>query len=181
MLELRHLSPADRSFLASVREAAFANPFGDERRALDLHLAGMVEDQPDRVKRALAAVRERVDRLESDGAADIRRYRSDDRDLLVMALLFDAFHRFLPALDKLILDQEQAGDTPVHVRFAGDLTHLLARRGFSSEAILHVIAVFYQLRRAFYFISRGLLGRSPCMKELRRRMAERLHLQHHVV
>jgi len=30
--------------------------------------------------------------------------------------------------------------------------------------------VFYQLRRAFYFIDRGLIGHSPCMKNLRERL-----------
>ncbi|MFA7160723.1 MAG: sigma 54-interacting transcriptional regulator, partial [Kiritimatiellia bacterium] len=31
-------------------------------------------------------------------------------------------------------------------------------------------AIFYQLRRAFYFINRGLPGKSPCMKALRKRL-----------
>ena len=47
---------------------------------------------------------------------------------------------------------------------------LLTKRGFSNEEALHYFAVLHQLRRAFFFIDRGLIGRSASMKQLRRRL-----------
>ncbi len=32
------------------------------------------------------------------------------------------------------------------------------------------LAMFYQIRRAYHFVDHALVGRSPCMKELRRRL-----------
>jgi transcriptional regulator with GAF, ATPase, and Fis domain len=53
------------------------------------------------------------------------------------------------------------------VPFAQELAAYLKARGFDHEDILHYTALCYQLRRAFYFIARGLVGRSVCMKKLR--------------
>ena len=39
--------------------------------------------------------------------------------------------------------------------------------GNGKEQESHALALCYQIRRAFYFIDRGLVGRSPCMKALR--------------
>jgi DNA-binding NtrC family response regulator len=56
------------------------------------------------------------------------------------------------------------------VRFAGELLHLLNRRGFSGEEARRYFAILYQIRRAFFFINRSLIGRSESMKQLRRHL-----------
>jgi DNA-binding NtrC family response regulator len=56
------------------------------------------------------------------------------------------------------------------VDFAGEVIALLKRRGFDHREARRYFAIFYQLRRAFYFIVRGLVGVSPCMAELRRHL-----------
>jgi transcriptional regulator with GAF, ATPase, and Fis domain len=44
---------------------------------------------------------------------------------------------------------------------------LIVRFGFTPEEALHFFAVYFQLRRAYYFILKGIIGRSPCMRSLR--------------
>jgi DNA-binding NtrC family response regulator len=56
------------------------------------------------------------------------------------------------------------------VSFAQDFRERLAARGLSRERAQHILAVFFQMRRAFYFISRGLVGASPCMRRLREQL-----------
>ena len=41
-------------------------------------------------------------------------------------------------------------------------------RGIGAAESVRFFSIFYQLRRAFHFIVRGLIGRSPCMREFRR-------------
>jgi DNA-binding NtrC family response regulator len=84
--------------------------------------------------------------------------------------LFEIYHRFAAALDELISRQIQVGDSPCPVRFATEALDLFRRRGFTEEEALRFFGIFYQLRRGFYFISKGLVGQSPCMEELRRRL-----------
>jgi transcriptional regulator with GAF, ATPase, and Fis domain len=44
---------------------------------------------------------------------------------------------------------------------------MILQRGFSKEEALHYFSTFFQMRRAFYFIRKSIIGKSPCMKELR--------------
>ena len=59
------LASADRAFFRLVREAAIANPFSDERRRLDLEIAGAQDRQDDewRVEAAARQVTEHVEQL----------------------------------------------------------------------------------------------------------------------
>src|SRR5437016_11867339 len=84
--------------------------------------------------------------------------------------LFEVFHRCYEKLDQVIADQTGAGDNPVRVGFAPDALALLARRGFSPAESLRFFGIFFQLRRAFFFIQRGLTGESRCMREFRRHL-----------
>ena len=167
---MKKTSSTPPDFFRSVAEAAFANPFLPARRAMDLRLAGLHEDVPDRVDRMLREVAARVDGLERDGQADIRAWRGADQRVMALALLFDAFHRLLERFDRLIAEQQRAGEQPLRVDFAREGFDLLQRRGFSSEAARHYFAVFYQLRRAFHFIDAGLAGESALMEQLRARL-----------
>jgi transcriptional regulator with AAA-type ATPase domain len=58
----------------------------------------------------------------------------------------------------------------VRVGFADEILALLGRRSFSAEEARRFLAIFYQVRRAFYFIVHGLLGESDCMKAFRRHL-----------
>jgi transcriptional regulator with GAF, ATPase, and Fis domain len=56
------------------------------------------------------------------------------------------------------------------VPFAEEALNQFARRGFDPEAAIRFFGIFYQIRRAFHFISGGLIGESASMKELRRHL-----------
>jgi DNA-binding NtrC family response regulator len=166
------LSPADREFFELVSQAAFSNPFSDTRQEFDMKIAGGERSLPKEklILQVVHRVSERVRKLEDVGAADIRRYRAEERFVVQNAFLFDVFHQFISKFDHLILDQVAAGDTPQPVPFARDALAMLARRGFSNDEALRFFAIFYQLRRAFFFIAHGLIGQSPCMVQLRLRL-----------
>lgn len=173
MNEAAKLSDEDRAFFRLVAEAAFSNPFGDERAAMDLKIIGPSARQVSAeraLQKMMTTVASRVAQLDTAGHGDARRFAGEDRKLVETAFLFDAFHQLIDAFDRLILDQIKAGDTALPAPFATSARSLMTRRGFTAEAFKHYFAVFYQLRRAFYFIDRGLVGHSPCMKTLRKRL-----------
>lgn len=173
MVKAIQLSDEDRAFFRLVSGAAFSNPFSDERKEMDLKIIGRADSRMSKdsiLKMMMETVAARVARLEAAGMGDIRRFTDEDREIVQAAFLFDAFHQFIDAFDNLILDQVKAGDTPLQVPFASSARALMTRRGFTTAAFCHYLAVFYQLRRAFYFIDRGLMGKSPCMKTLRKRL-----------
>jgi transcriptional regulator with GAF, ATPase, and Fis domain len=46
----------------------------------------------------------------------------------------------------------------------------MLQKGFDTRSFYHYFALSFQLRRAFYFISRSLVGSSPCMQSLKKHL-----------
>ena len=173
MTKRRSFSEAEWAWLEDVRVAAAANPFGVERVALDRRLlehAGVAPSPEPTSAEVREAVRLRVAVLEADGRADIRHARAKEIPALRATLLFDRFHAWCAALDGHIRDQLEAGPKPLRVRFAAQCLAELEQLGFASDEAQRVFAAFFQLRRAYYFISDALIGSSPCMHRLREQL-----------
>jgi len=163
------LSHDERLFFSQVHLAVLANPFSDRRVEIDRNISGLFPDSPrqDVLQATIDEVGSRLSLIEKDGRGDISRFQGEDRNMLLTACLFDVFHRFIDRFDELIAEQIRAGKNPAPVKFAKEFTESLKNRGFGDGEVLHFIALCYQLRRAFYFIDRGLVGRSPCVRTLR--------------
>jgi len=169
MIKKEKLHPDDKNFFSKVTEAAFSNPFGEDRARLDQTIAGptRMNLQYTLVDKAVEKITERVGKLEAAGKADVRLYRDEDRDLAQTVFLFCEFHNCVLNFDQLIQDQIKTGDAPCPVPFGADAISSLVKRGFTHEEALRFFAVFYQLRRAYYFINNGLIGKSSSMRTLR--------------
>ena len=165
----RELSGVDRDFFALVSRAAFANPFGEERLDLDRRLGAGPRGAPpaEITSRMVAAVAARVEGL---GAARLDDFASADREALRIAFLFDAFHRSTEALDASIQEQIREPAEPVRIAWASDVLAQLARRGLGEAEAVRFFGLFFQLRRAFWFISNSLVGTSASMRALRERL-----------
>jgi DNA-binding NtrC family response regulator len=166
------LSASDREFFSLVADAAFSNPFSDRREELDSRIAG-IEPVPGRItplEDVRAAVLARMDTLRARGVDSLRHFGGEDLRVMRMAFLFDVFHRFIEPFDQLIVTQARQGAEPCPVPFAPDALGMLRARGFPDQLASAYFSTFYQLRRAFYFIDHGLVGTSPCMRDLRRRL-----------
>jgi DNA-binding NtrC family response regulator len=168
----KKLSSESRHFFHLLAQAATTNPFSDDYLDLQLRIAGCEASAPldERLKRMVARVAQKVRDLEAEGCADINDFRSEDRELLRRAFLFDAYHQFLPLLDRHIGEQSKGGDKPLPVPFYGEVFTKLCGKGFSAAEARFYLAVFYQICRAFFFIDRSLIGRCDSMKKLRRHL-----------
>jgi transcriptional regulator with AAA-type ATPase domain len=161
------LSAEDRQFFQLVSQAAFSNPFSDERVRLDQQLAGVTGAGKEKVlQAALVSVSARVRALERCGLANLSLYAGGDRECLALGILFDQYHRYQDAFDQLIQQQLAAGDEPCPVPFSGELLSRLREFGFKAPEARHYFAFYYQLRRGFYFIDK-LVGQSRSIRRLR--------------
>jgi DNA-binding NtrC family response regulator len=164
------LTAGDREFFKLISETAVCNPFTEQRGQLDARIVGravapLSEDHLEDMTRIVSA---RVRKLESLGIADIRRYSEQDRALMQTVFLFEIYHQFYGEFDQLILDQARLGVQSAFVKFAGEALARIRERGIGAAESVRFFSMFYQLRRAYHFIVRGLIGRSPCMREFRR-------------
>jgi DNA-binding NtrC family response regulator len=177
MKKRKTMTAEERDFFATVAAAAFANPFSRERDEFDRRIAGGIRadlSREEMVQLVTVRVAERLELLVREGRADLRLYGEDERRSVGVAFLFNVYHRFRPDFDGFVLEQLRAGDTPCRVPFARDALAMLERLGFTGDEAGKYFAIFYQLRRAFYFIVSSLVGVSPSMHTLR------LHLWNNV-
>jgi len=166
------LESSDREFFEVVFQIAFCNPFSEHRLELDAKLLGhpvghSPEEHLDEFSSVISA---RVQKLEAEGQADVRRYSDSDRDLMQTVFLFETYHQFCRDFDRLILDQVKLGTPSAPVSFAGEALTRMRQRGIGGAESARYFAIFYQLRRAYHFIVRGLIGQSPCMQTFRRHL-----------
>ena len=166
---MSHLTNGERNFFTLVDQAVSANPFSSERKAIDLLIAGLDKavDDHQRVDAAITRVSRRIEGLRAGGRDRLDQYTGRERELVANVFLFDVFHRFIIPFDRLIADQIEAGDRSLAVPFAAEAIGLLEQRGFSPSEALRYFELSFQLRRAFFFIQKNLVGCSPCMQKLR--------------
>jgi len=169
MNKQRSLDPSIRDFFGLVYEAILANPFDNKRADVDLKLSGLspTTSRKKRLEKAIHEIRKRIEKIEIDGRTDINAFRGEERRLVKAAYLFDFFYRYRQNFDQLIGDQIAAGDSNIKVPFANEAFLFLRKKGFAGESTTRYFALSYQLRRAFYFMTRRLVGTSPSMKKLR--------------
>jgi len=166
------LKTEDRNFFTLVNQALLSNPFLEERTEVIARiLSDFAEErkkEKSKLKAFLPELNERMGRLEQRGYTQIQSFKKEeDREIIGNAFLLQVYLGCISQLNELIQEQLNLGGTPVNVPFATNVITQLKARGFSKEECLHYFALFYQLRRAFYFIDKALVGDSPSMKKLR--------------
>src|SRR3989339_373646 len=159
----------DRIFFSMVSEAAFTNPFSQKRTELDKKICGSEKNVRWKaiIPQTLQKVRHSIAELDKQGTVTLADFDKPDSELLVYVFLFDIFHRFNQQFDNVIAEQSKAGDAPIKVPFADQIFSLMTQRGFDRLQRKRFFALFYQIRRAFHFIDRGLIGDSESMRRLR--------------
>lgn len=166
------LSSEDAAFLARVSAAVFHNPFSEARHTVDLELAEADGSLPraELLDRVVERVQTRLVKVAGADSLDVRRFRGEARERVEHAVLFLLFHRYADPFDAFIEAQVAGQASGQGLPFTGQLMDELEAYGFRKEAAAHMVAVFFQMRRAFYFIDRSLVGRAPCMRSLREQL-----------
>ena len=160
---------SDLSFFQKVSAIAFTNPFDNYRDKLFKEISEDYSFQSSDKNRqnAYLKVLSKLDILKQQNKANLKNFLGDELFIIKYVFLFEIYHKYLDEFDALILEQNKI-ENSVNVKFADNLTGDLLKRGFKqSEAIIY-LAFFYQYRRAFYFIDRGIIGNSKCMIQYRR-------------
>ncbi|MDZ8118417.1 sigma-54-dependent transcriptional regulator [Pontiella agarivorans] len=162
----------DKNFFKMVSQAAFSNPFGEKRVDIDRQIVGADEtaDWHSMLQPLLTRLEEEIGQLRESGELVIDRDGGEEVRAVGVSILFHIFHRYMDQFDRLIEEQIAAGDESLRAPFAFQCLEDLTGFGFGREDARRYVAMFYQIRRAYYFISTGLVGESPAMKQLRARL-----------
>ena len=164
------LNLEDREFFSRLTESMYLNPFSEELELI-LKLIPTYTPEQFRSEHFLwtmnPLLNQRIEQLESKGISKIQQLQGKDRTLLENAFLLQAYLWVVPEMDKLVQNQLIHEGSSVDVPFGRPAVDKIKARGFSEQQGVDFFALFYQLRRAYYFISHSLTGDSPSMQKLR--------------
>jgi DNA-binding NtrC family response regulator len=165
------LNEDDRDFFSLLSKVVYSNPFADERVAIIKLLSPEHKIDPERPDHQFnwisPALNKRIAKLESNGLNTIGCFKDNDRQLMEDVFLFQIYLRYVESFDKLIENQILKPKISLDVSFAEEAISLLIYRGFTDQDSLNYFAFFYQIRRAYYFIVKSLIGNSSSMQQLR--------------
>jgi transcriptional regulator with AAA-type ATPase domain len=163
------LNDEQRNFFRKINTAAFSNPFGESYYKTKQEIAE-ISATISEVQLNQAILKKMNVRLEIQGeqSKTEERYLDEgDARLLEQARLYAIYLVYHTAFDDFIEAQISAGDKPIVLPFADKLLADFHKQGIEQQRMLKYIGLFYQTRRAYYFISRDILGVSQCMQNLR--------------
>ncbi|MBF0226558.1 MAG: sigma-54-dependent Fis family transcriptional regulator [Desulfobacterales bacterium] len=162
----------EMEFFKLVSQVVTTNPFTDERADLDLKITNLPisASRYEIIKAMINIVNERIKGLESNGFFNLKDFDDENKKIMEKVYLFQFFHNFIETFDELINNQIKEGDKPIKVTFADEAISYLKNKGFYIDAARRFFALAYQIRRAFFFIDRSLMGKSNSMKFLRRNL-----------
>lgn len=170
MAKMKQLSQELHDFLARFTQVIFSNPFSSTKNDIEDRL-GMALELPGDGEHHYAALmpvaREKLEALRREGIARVQDSSPRDRSLVLYLFLFDLYDQYATAIDGLIDAQLKQGEEAALVPFSQELMFKFKERGLTEAESARYMALFYQLRRAHFFISKGLIGRSASMKGLR--------------
>lgn len=172
MNNIIQLSKEDKTFFSLVSSAIRANPFSDERNIINSKIADLPITTPylKLITKVIEVVNHKINSLEKHRKANVNNYKDDDKEIMNSVFLFEFFHKFIEDFDNFIFDQIKAGDRAIKITFADKAFNFLGKRGIVGEDADYYFALCFQIRRAYYFIVHYLIGKSNCMKELRKRL-----------
>jgi sigma-54 specific flagellar transcriptional regulator A len=158
-----------KPLLTKVSSIVFTNPFSLDRAKIDKEITGVfdVSDYTLLLPHLIKVVSSNLIKLDQAGYKTWHDFKKTDQPLMRNVYLFEAYHSYIYDLDNLIQEQMNTHEGNTKVKFASELMKLLKNRGFQDDELVHYISVFYQLRRAFYFIHKRLVGCSASMQKLR--------------
>jgi transcriptional regulator with PAS, ATPase and Fis domain len=157
----------NKELIKLISRAAFENPFTEEREELDLKIVGENKNL------SRNSIINKVIKISSDTIKQIKNkninnYRGEEKQDIIYLFLFDVYHKYREKFDDLIIKQIAAGDVSQKVIFSNSAISDLIKYGFDEKEAERYFSIFYQMRRAFYFIFNTLPGKSDCMKEFHR-------------
>lgn len=168
---MKELTEKDRRFLRLVQKAIFTNPFSGEWLQATAELLPTAEEKgvtgQTRLELLEGNVSDLFQSFQGRGITKRQDLAAEDKRLYTYGVQFLLFHRFSSLLDTHIQEQLKAGATPVRFAKVETILSGMGQFGLDQTSACHTIALFFQMRRAFYFIN-GIIGSSRCMEDLRR-------------
>lgn len=157
----------DLQFFRLIWEATFSNPFGQRREDIFESLGGSPSYKGHLDPKIQADLDRLITHYQALGGQKVSDFQTKDQALAKHIFLWQIYHQYADLFDLFIEDQDNIPSAGEHVVFAKSILDKMSLVGLAKAESTFYLALFYQLRRGWYFIVRGLVGCSKPMRKLR--------------
>ena len=170
---MNKLSKEQCQFFLQLSAIAFSNPFSKNLQQLECRILGLKQGQmtaPHRQVELLKRTRFHFQKLHKDGLFKLSFVEQKHQEMMQIVWLYWLFREVQEDFDQMIERQRCEGNVPVYLPSAKTIIARFLQTGFDEIETAKYIALFYQLRRAFNFISQSVAGDCEAIEELRMRL-----------
>ena len=170
---MTNIAPKTLEFLSLVSSAALANPFSEARDLFDTQIVQNYLGQKANRENTAELVAREAQRVVQEiiHPLGLKKFESPPKikQIVADAALFAVFHKFIDEFDKYIELQNSTSGKCLPLPFAEKILTDLKQLNLDFPNA-HVVALFFQMRRAFFFINRYVSGQSAPVRSLRERL-----------
>ncbi|RAP39099.1 hypothetical protein DID80_00400 [Candidatus Marinamargulisbacteria bacterium SCGC AAA071-K20] len=162
------LSNSEKATLSIISEISNLNPFGEKRKQLETTLLKDASKN-DSLEKRIQLNRFCLKALTTyyrNGPTKYSNFKNNDKEIIKNCSLFYVYLQHITTLDQHI-EKELASKKTIPFEASKSILRLLNNFGFSSKESTHYFALFYQIRRAYYFIEDTLFGQCESINTLR--------------
>lgn len=165
------LPAQDRNFFITINKLMASNPYCEERREAERCLFGesIVQDEIAFHDAYCRALNYKLTQLNIN-ETNLLEYDPSDARLIGNSIALKLYLDYSLKFDELLLKQMRQPQHTIKAPFVIDLIAQLTSLGLNLEKATELVGLFYQYRRAHYFICQDLIGTSQCMRELRKHL-----------
>jgi transcriptional regulator with AAA-type ATPase domain len=167
------LSAGQRCIAEAVSHLMYCNPFLPERIDYERDILGRKDSSDDVWSKRASNDSKKINELGDIAQAlveelhdQVQAHKGGDRDIKLYAdlCLYLLYDRYRGDLQPLIVGRgDKAVNCPFAAKYTADFTTLLIETGVAERLGLdhaHLLACFFQVRRAFHFTYEGIIGAS---------------------
>ncbi len=171
MQELIKLNNTQKHFAELIYKTVAVNPFSPDAVKLEQKLCGKSHNKSgvELSKFYISQIDNFFEPFDKNlgRPARVSDFSHSVEQNIYYTICYRVFHEYVERIDELVACQLKQPEGSCTVGFADELIKKLAVRGIELDNAARVLSYFYQLRRAWLFISGRLKGNGPSMMRMR--------------
>ena len=146
------LTTKQRTLFDLIVQLTFVNPFDKQRLYLETKIIGSSIDKLDHNQKRTSIFNTLSESYSSIKLLKLSEFETKDQFLIKHVFLFFQYHKYTDNIDKLIAKQLEHPSQNIAAPFTIEIIKDFQAFGLNSSEAAHYISLFFQIRRAFYFI-----------------------------
>jgi len=164
------LTKKQKDRFQTVVTIIFTNPFSTTRIDHEKEIINQVDDELNHNDRRRLLFQTVHEQFKLTGGTHLDQFELADKGMIKDVYLFLIYHQYTDEFDQLIQSHINHPSPTLHVPFSSAIMTDILSFGIDNDDAVHYVALFFQIRRAFYFIYYYIIGDNNEVNQCRKQL-----------